>query len=98
MNFLNSITIGFKEIWAHKFRSLLTVLGIILGVASLVAMMPRTVSSERNLCAQISLRPMVMELRRFTGNKLQIPNPKSQTNSKFQTSTRRAQSPWLFGI
>ena len=38
MNLLNAITVGFKEIWAHKFRSLLTMLGIILGVASLVAM------------------------------------------------------------
>src|SRR4249920_1644933 len=38
MSFLNSISIGFKEVWAHKFRSLLTMLGIILGVASLVAM------------------------------------------------------------
>ena len=38
MNFWNAIEIGFKEIWAHKFRSLLTMLGIILGVASLVAM------------------------------------------------------------
>ena len=27
-----------KEIWAHKFRSVLTMLGIILGVSSLVAM------------------------------------------------------------
>jgi putative ABC transport system permease protein len=38
MNFTNAIAIGLKEIWAHKFRSLLTVMGIILGVASLVAM------------------------------------------------------------
>src|SRR5687768_7067400 len=38
MNLLNAITIGFKEIWAHKFRSLLTMLGIILGVSSLVSM------------------------------------------------------------
>jgi len=38
MNFGNAILIGFKEIWAHKFRSLLTMLGIILGVSSLVAM------------------------------------------------------------
>src|SRR5206468_7941952 len=38
MNFGNAITIGFKEIWAHKFRSVLTMLGIILGVSSLVAM------------------------------------------------------------
>src|ERR1051326_813745 len=38
MNLLNAISIGFKEIWAHKFRSLLTMMGIILGVSSLVAM------------------------------------------------------------
>ena len=38
MNFWNAIVVGFKEIWAHKFRSLLTMLGIILGVSSLVAM------------------------------------------------------------
>ena len=38
MNLFNAISIGFKEIWAHKFRSLLTMMGIILGVSSLVAM------------------------------------------------------------
>ncbi len=38
MNIFNAIAIGIKEIWAHKFRSVLTMLGIILGVASLVAM------------------------------------------------------------
>ena len=38
MNFANAIIIGFKEILAHKFRSLLTMLGIILGVSSLVGM------------------------------------------------------------
>ncbi|MHB8521172.1 MAG: ABC transporter permease [Limisphaerales bacterium] len=38
MNLWSAISIGFKEIWAHKFRSLLTMLGIILGVSSLVAM------------------------------------------------------------
>src|SRR5262245_14546823 len=38
MNWFNAIAVGFKEIWANKFRSLLTMLGIILGVSSLVAM------------------------------------------------------------
>src|SRR3974377_462017 len=33
-----TIQTGLREIWAHKFRSLLTMLGIILGVSSLVAM------------------------------------------------------------
>jgi len=30
--------VGFKEVWSHKVRSFLTMLGIILGVASLVGM------------------------------------------------------------
>jgi putative ABC transport system permease protein len=34
----NAVAVGLKEIWAHKFRSALTMLGIILGVSSLVAM------------------------------------------------------------
>jgi putative ABC transport system permease protein len=38
MNLLNAFLVGFKEIWAHKFRSILTMLGIILGVSSLVGM------------------------------------------------------------
>ncbi|MDB6121489.1 MAG: hypothetical protein JWQ71_482 [Pedosphaera sp.] len=38
MNLFNAVMVGLKEIWAHKFRSLLTMLGIILGVASLVGM------------------------------------------------------------
>jgi putative ABC transport system permease protein len=38
MTLLNAILIGLKDIWAHKFRSFLTMLGIILGVASLVGM------------------------------------------------------------
>src|SRR3954466_7844983 len=35
---MNTILVGLKEVWTHKFRSLLTMLGIILGVASLVGM------------------------------------------------------------
>jgi putative ABC transport system permease protein len=38
MFWINAIGVGFKEILANKFRSLLTMLGIILGVSSLVAM------------------------------------------------------------
>src|SRR5437763_12884724 len=33
-----TVLAALREIWAHKFRSLLTMLGIILGVSSLVAM------------------------------------------------------------
>ena len=38
MNLFNAMVVGLKEIWAHKFRSGLTMLGIILGVSSLIGM------------------------------------------------------------
>src|SRR5437879_8206288 len=38
---------GFREIWAHKFRSLLTMLGIILGVSSLIAMSALVTGMEK---------------------------------------------------
>src|ERR1043166_8767483 len=38
MTLTTTIFAGLKEVWSHKFRSLLTMLGIILGVTSLVGM------------------------------------------------------------
>ncbi len=38
MTLFTIVAVGIKEVWSHKFRSLLTMLGIILGVASLVGM------------------------------------------------------------
>lgn len=38
MNPALGIKEGFREIWSHKFRSLLTGLGVVLGVASLMSM------------------------------------------------------------
>jgi putative ABC transport system permease protein len=49
MNLWNTITTGFREILAHKFRSLLTMLGIILGVSSLVAMSAMVKGMENGL-------------------------------------------------
>lgn len=49
MSFLNAIMVGLKEIWAHKFRSVLTMLGIVLGVSSLVAMSAMVQGMENGL-------------------------------------------------
>ncbi len=48
MNFLSGITNGLREIWAHKFRSLLTLSGVILGVAALIAMVAVVQGMVRN--------------------------------------------------
>src|SRR5215510_4001086 len=42
-----TIQTGLREILAHKFRSLLTMLGIILGVSSLVAMSALVAGMEK---------------------------------------------------
>jgi putative ABC transport system permease protein len=42
MNWLSGLLIGLQEIREHKFRSFLTMLGVILGVASLLAMFALT--------------------------------------------------------
>jgi putative ABC transport system permease protein len=45
--FLITIQTGLREIWSHKFRSLLTMLGIILGVSSLVSMSALVAGMEK---------------------------------------------------
>lgn len=49
MNLWLGLLIGFKEIWAHKFRSFLTMLGVILGVASLLSMFSLTAGMARGV-------------------------------------------------
>ncbi len=49
MNLLLGIQIGFREILSHKFRSFLTMLGIILGVSSMLAMFALTEGIARGM-------------------------------------------------
>jgi len=46
MNFLLPLEISLREIWSHKFRSFLSMLGIVLGVSSLVATLGLTAGIE----------------------------------------------------
>jgi putative ABC transport system permease protein len=49
MNLFLGLLVGFKEIWAHKFRSFLTMLGVILGVASLLSMFALTAGIAKGM-------------------------------------------------
>ncbi len=49
MNLLVGLLIGLKEIRAHKFRSFLTMLGVILGVASLLSMFGLTAGMTKGM-------------------------------------------------
>ena len=47
MNILVALQIGLREIAAHKFRSFLSMLGIVLGVSSLISTVALTTGIER---------------------------------------------------
>ena len=49
MNLGLGFLVGLKEIWAHKFRSFLTMSGVILGVASLVSMFALTAGIAKGM-------------------------------------------------
>ncbi|MFZ9965342.1 MAG: ABC transporter permease [Terrimicrobiaceae bacterium] len=49
MSFLAAIAIGFREIFSHKFRSFLSMLGVVLGVSSLIATMALTRGIEEGM-------------------------------------------------
>jgi putative ABC transport system permease protein len=49
VNLWLGLLIGLKEIWAHKFRSFLTMLGVILGVASLLSMFALTAGMAKGM-------------------------------------------------
>src|SRR5262252_6936842 len=44
---LITVESGLREIWAHKFRSALTMFGIVLGVAALIAMSALVAGMEK---------------------------------------------------
>ena len=49
----NTVKIGFKNLMLHKLRSLLTVLGVILGAGSVIAMLAIGEGSKREALEQI---------------------------------------------
>ena len=53
MNIWNSIVSGLSQVWTHKFRSFLTLFGVALGIASLVATAAIVTGMENGLMRRI---------------------------------------------
>ncbi|MEO6052773.1 MAG: ABC transporter permease [Chthoniobacterales bacterium] len=53
MSFFLCIEVALREIWAHRFRSLLSMMGIILGVSSLLTTMALTAGIEKGMRATL---------------------------------------------
>ncbi|OPZ20362.1 MAG: Macrolide export ATP-binding/permease protein MacB [candidate division BRC1 bacterium ADurb.BinA364] len=55
MNLSESVVIGFKEILAHKLRSMLTMLGVIFGVAAVIATVAIGAGAQQETLREVSL-------------------------------------------
>jgi putative ABC transport system permease protein len=74
MNFFITLETGLREIFSHKFRSFLSMLGIVLGVASLVATMALTAGMEngmREFMRQLGGLELVNIVKKEISNELQ---------------------------
>jgi putative ABC transport system permease protein len=65
-DFLPELRLGFENLRAHKLRSLLTMLGMIFGVAAVVAMLSIGAGAQQEVMAfieQLGVRNLIVEAR-----------------------------------
>jgi putative ABC transport system permease protein len=68
-DFLPDLRLGFENLRAHKLRSLLTMLGMIFGVAAVVAMLSIGAGAQQEVMAfieQLGVRNLIVEAREST--------------------------------
>jgi putative ABC transport system permease protein len=54
MNFLEAVKISLKSLWANKLRSILTLLGVVIGVASVIAVITLVNGANKFVATKIS--------------------------------------------
>ena len=68
-DFLPELRLGFENLRAHKLRSLLTMMGMIFGVAAVVAMLSIGAGAQQEVMAfieQLGVRNLIVEAREST--------------------------------
>src|SRR6185295_19117524 len=69
LNFLPELVQGFDNLRAHKLRSILTMLGMIFGVAAVIAMLSIGAGAQQQVIAfieQLGVRNIIVEAREST--------------------------------
>ena len=54
MNFLEAVKISLKSLWSSKLRSILTLLGVVIGVASVIAVITLVNGANKFVATKIS--------------------------------------------
>src|SRR5499426_1301293 len=70
-DYLPELRLGLENLRAHKLRSLLTMLGMIFGVAAVIAMLSIGAGAQQQVIAfiqQLGVRNVIVEAREATDN------------------------------
>src|SRR6202051_3502129 len=87
MNFINLIRIAFKALLRNKLRAFLTMLGIIIGVAAVIAMVAIGQGSKQSIQDQLSSMGSNMITVQPASNNMGMPGGVRLGASSLQTLT-----------
>ncbi len=98
MTLLESLRLGLESLWRHKLRSLLTMLGVISGVAAVMAMLAIGTGAEREALQAIEVlgvHNILVKARSFAEEELMEFRQKSRGLSRRDVEVLRAVLPHL---
>ena len=68
MKFMDLLILSVKNLWRHKLRSFLTILGVMIGTCAIVIMLSLGIAMNRNFMEQVSQMGNIMQIQVFNYN------------------------------
>ena len=68
MKFLDTLLLSIKNLWRHKLRSILTILGVMIGTCAIVIMLSLGLAMDRNFLAQLNQMGNIMQIQVYNYN------------------------------
>ena len=68
MKFLDLLILSVKNLWRHKLRSFLTMLGVMIGTCAIIIMLSLGIAMNRNFMEQVSQMGNIMQIQVFNYN------------------------------
>ncbi len=68
MKYLDTLLLSIKNLWRHKLRTILTVLGVTIGTCAIVVMISLGLAMEKNFLTQLSQMGNIMQIQVYSYN------------------------------
>ena len=65
MKLIDSLQLSIKNLFRHKLRSLLTILGVMIGTCAIIVMLSLGLAMNRNFLEQVNQMGNIMQIQVF---------------------------------